>query len=400
MTKLFKEKVVGIAVFMTAAIFMVDLLTPLWYNVWVLYLIPMFFMYRSAKQPYLFSVVITLLIVAGMFISPFNSTPLMHSVANRLTGIFGVWGVSVLLMRIRQLNASQLQSHEDRYSLLSENMLEGFAYCRMLFEDNQPQDFIYLHVNRSFEELTGLKNVVGKKVTEVIPGFREDYPEVFEIYGRVALTGQPEKFEIYVKSFAAWLSISVYSTEKNHFTAVFENISARIKAEEELRSMSLTDDLTGLYNRRGFFTVAEKLGQIAMRQKKGAFLLYADLDGLKKINDTWGHHEGDFALIHMADILKATFRESDVIARISGDEFVVFPAGTTDEDTQIVLARLQKNIDAHNANQNKGFKLSMSCGLSYFDPENPASMEKLLSRADKLMYEQKNIKRKRSAEMR
>jgi len=126
-----------------------------------------------------------------------------------------------------------LRESEERYRSLFENMLDGFAYCRMLFEHNRPQDFIYLNVNSAFEKLTGLKNVVGKKVTEVIPGIRESYPELFEIYGRVALTGQPERFELYLEPLAAWLSISVYSTEKECFVAVFDNITERKRAEEE-----------------------------------------------------------------------------------------------------------------------------------------------------------------------
>lgn len=394
-----KEKDVTIVVIITIAIFMVDLLTPLWYDVWALYLVPLFFMFRSGKRPYLYSVVVTLLVVIGL--SPFHSdgTLLMHSAVNRITGIFGGWGVSVLLMQLRHLNVSRLQSCEERYRSLFENMFEGFAYCRMLFEDKRPQDFIYLHVNSSFEKLTGLKNVVGKKVTEVIPGIREAYPELLEIYGRVALTGRPEKFEIYLEQLAAWLSISVYSTEKEHFVAVFENITDRKKTVEELRSLSLTDELTGLYNRRGFFTMAEKIGKIAKRQKKGLFMLYADLDGLKKINDTWGHKEGDLALIDMASILSATYRESDVIARIGGDEFVVFPVGATHEDIQTVVDRLQKNIGTHNANREKGYKLSISWGLSYSEPENPSSIDELLSRADKLMYEQRNNTRQHLTEI-
>jgi len=101
-----------------------------------------------------------------------------------------------------------LQESGVRYRSLFENMLDGYAYCRMLFEHNQPQDFVYLDVNSAFEKLTGLKNVVGRKVTEVIPGLRESHPELFEIYGRVALTGQPERFELYLEPLAAWLTIS------------------------------------------------------------------------------------------------------------------------------------------------------------------------------------------------
>jgi PAS domain S-box-containing protein len=114
-------------------------------------------------------------------------------------------------------------------------MLEGFAYCRMLYEDGKPQDFVFLSVNDSFERLTGLKNVVGKKVTEVIPGIKESDPEIFDIYGRVASTGNPERLEAYVDSLGIWFSISVYSSEREHFVTVFDNITERKRAEEQVK---------------------------------------------------------------------------------------------------------------------------------------------------------------------
>jgi two-component system, cell cycle sensor histidine kinase and response regulator CckA len=128
-----------------------------------------------------------------------------------------------------------IRNSEKRYRSLFKNMLDGFAYCKMLFEEGKPQDFIYLEVNDSFQRLTGLKDVVGKRVTEVIPGIKESNPDLFEVYGRVALTGNPEEFETYVEPLGIWFSISVYSTEKEHFVAVFDNITERKKAEEELR---------------------------------------------------------------------------------------------------------------------------------------------------------------------
>ncbi len=131
-----------------------------------------------------------------------------------------------------------LRQSEERYRSLFENMLDGFAYCKMYFEDGKPQDFIYLDVNGAFERLTGLKNVIGKKVTEVIPGIKESNPELFEIYGRVAITGNPERFETYLDSLGIWFSTSVYSTEREYFAAVFDNITDRKQAEAALRSLS------------------------------------------------------------------------------------------------------------------------------------------------------------------
>ncbi len=127
-----------------------------------------------------------------------------------------------------------LQESERRYHLLFENMLDGFAYCRMLYDDSgHPVDFIYLDTNRAFERLTGLKEVTGKRVTEAIPLIKELHPELFDAYSRVSLTGQPERFEIEFKPLGIWLCISVYSPEREHFIAIFDNITERKHAEEE-----------------------------------------------------------------------------------------------------------------------------------------------------------------------
>ena len=114
----------------------------------------------------------------------------------------------------RKQAEKKLLESEKRYRGLFENMAEGYAYCKMIFENGQPQDFTYLDVNTAFETLTGLQNVTGKNVSEVIPGIRESDPEIFAIYARVSLTGKPEKFEIFLDMLKMWISKSVYSTEK------------------------------------------------------------------------------------------------------------------------------------------------------------------------------------------
>ncbi len=129
----------------------------------------------------------------------------------------------------------ELRDSDERYNSLFENMIEGLAYCKMLFEDGQPRDFIYLGVNAAFEKLTGLKNVIGKRVTEVIPGIQETDSEIFEIYGRVAMTGKPEKFEMFIEALKMWFSISVYSSKKEFFVAVFDVITERKMTEQLLQ---------------------------------------------------------------------------------------------------------------------------------------------------------------------
>jgi PAS domain S-box-containing protein len=139
----------------------------------------------------------------------------------------------------------KLRKNERRYNLLFENMLDGFAYCRMLYDDyGHPVDFIYLDTSRAFELLTGLKEVNGKRATEITPGIKESHQELFDAYSRVALTGQPERFEIYFKPLGMWFSISVYSTERGHFAAVFDNITERKQAEESLKKQAALIDLS------------------------------------------------------------------------------------------------------------------------------------------------------------
>jgi len=137
----------------------------------------------------------------------------------------------------RKRAENALRESEERYHSLFQTMLEGFAYCKMIFDENgRPVDFVYLDVNSAFGRLTGLRDVVGKRVTEVIPRIKEENPELFEIYGRVVLTGHPEQFEIDLKSsLGVILDVSVFSPMDGNFVAVFEDITERKRLEEELR---------------------------------------------------------------------------------------------------------------------------------------------------------------------
>jgi PAS domain S-box-containing protein len=132
---------------------------------------------------------------------------------------------------------SALRKSEEQYRSLFENMQNGFAYCRMHFDENeQPVDFEYIAVNNALEQLTGLKNVEGMKVSELIPGLREQNPEIFDFYGRVALTGEPGRIEINIKALSLWLNISAFSIKKGFFVAIFDDITERRHSEDKIKS--------------------------------------------------------------------------------------------------------------------------------------------------------------------
>ncbi|HEY4788875.1 MAG TPA: PAS domain S-box protein, partial [Bacteroidales bacterium] len=161
----------------------------------------------------------------------------------------------------------KLWTSEEQYRSLFDNMLNGVALCRMLFDDKkQPLDFIYLKVNHAFETLTGLKDVTGKKVSEVIPGITETDKKLFELYGRVALSGKPEIVEVFLEALQMWFPISVFSPESEHFVAVFDVITERKKAEEKLRQsrkllLDIIDNTPALVyacDAEGKFTLANR----------------------------------------------------------------------------------------------------------------------------------------------
>jgi diguanylate cyclase (GGDEF)-like protein len=167
----------------------------------------------------------------------------------------------------------------------------------------------------------------------------------------------------------------------------------RTRTEDALREMSLVDELTRVYNRRGFLTLAEQQIKVAHRTKKDMSLFYADLDNLKRINDTFGHEEGDAALIEAVALLRDAFRDSDIIARLGGDEFVVLAIDVGEGTVASLSRRLREKLQARNARPDVAYALSFSMGISRYDPDRPCSLQELIAVADRRMYEEKTAKK-------
>ncbi|MBN3889530.1 MAG: sensor domain-containing diguanylate cyclase [Nostoc sp. JL31] len=173
---------------------------------------------------------------------------------------------------------------------------------------------------------------------------------------------------------------------------LIQEVRNRKQAEIEGRQLLLTDELTGLHNRRAFFLMAAQQLKIAYRMKVYCWVMFIDLDGLKQINDTLGHDMGDALIIDAGRLLKQTFRNSDIVARLGGDEFIVFISSYF-KDADSIQERLQTNIANFNQQQNCSYKLSMSIGIERYSPDSNMSLEQLIARSDELMYAQKRLKR-------
>lgn len=176
-------------------------------------------------------------------------------------------------------------------------------------------------------------------------------------------------------------------------TQLREEIKERKRAEALIQQLSLTDELTGLNNRRGFLLFAEQQLKLAHRVNASVCVLFIDLDGLKQINDRLGHEMGDRLIADAAQALKQTFRESDVIARLGGDEFAVFVPGCVSGEN--IVSRLQENVKRFNDASKRPYFLSMSVGLTICEVDVTTSLEHMMAQADQLMYQHKRTKHPR-----
>jgi diguanylate cyclase (GGDEF)-like protein len=194
--------------------------------------------------------------------------------------------------------------------------------------------------------------------------------------------------------------------EIEYLSSILRDVTERKQAEATLRAFALVDELTGLYNRRGFLALAEREWEAARAGGQGAVLVYLDLDGFKAINDTYGHAEGDRALAAVAGVLRRTFRDADVVGRLGGDEFVAFArtgaAGPRAlEHARETAARVQHRLQALLAEATlatgRPYTLAGSAGVALFDPAAPATLSALMVEADAALYDRKRARKRAAA---
>ncbi len=281
-----------------------------------------------------------------------------------------------------------------------EHFRNAFDYAAIGMALVSPQG-AWLRVNRSLCELVGyteeelLKSNFQAFTHDDDLG--NDLANLYRLLQGETPTCQVEKRYVHRLGQIVWVlnSVSLVRDSDNnpaHYIFQIQDITERKRAEAALQSLSLVDELTGLYNRRGFVAVIEQHLAAIRRSERMPVILYADLDGLKGINDSLGHREGDRALVKAAEIFKEVFRSSDIVARLGGDEFVVLAAISPEEDAESLTSRLQERFSASNAQRNRPYDLSISIGLAHCDNEKGHSIEELIACADRAMYEDKRRK--------
>ncbi|MGQ0760503.1 MAG: GGDEF domain-containing protein [Acidobacteriota bacterium] len=280
-----------------------------------------------------------------------------------------------------------------------EHFRNAFDYAAIGMALVSPQGS-WLRVNHSLCDLIGFTEaeLLASNFQTVTHGddLQHDLANLYRLMQGETLTCQVEKRYVHKSGKIVWAlnNVSlVHDVDGNpvHFIFQIQDITERKRVEAALQNLSLIDELTGLYNRRGFMAVTEQHLAAIRRNKQVPVILYADLDGLKTINDSLGHHEGDRALKKTADILKDTFRTSDIVARLGGDEFVVLAAIGQEEVADSLTERLQERFDISNAQANRPYQLSISVGVVHFDSTD-TSIEEVTARADRSMYEDKRRK--------
>jgi diguanylate cyclase (GGDEF)-like protein/PAS domain S-box-containing protein len=240
---------------------------------------------------------------------------------------------------------------------------------------------------------SGWNELIGKYCYRTICGSEK---KLSDCSGSMAvLTGKETTEERYVEKLKGHYLISctpilAFDGSTYGFVEVWRDISQQKETEKKLYEAANTDILTGLYNRRGFIALAEHQLRVADREKKNLILVYLDLDNMKRINDQFGHKEGDRALADTANILRKSFRESDVLGRLGGDEFAILLTKPSEGDIeQIICDHIQQNLKSHNEQNGRPYLLSVSVGIAYYNPVNPRTLDDLLTTADKMMYREK-----------
>jgi diguanylate cyclase (GGDEF)-like protein/PAS domain S-box-containing protein len=327
--------------------------------------------------------------------------------AQRTTTLLGLGAIAMGLMlpialatiarevaRRRQAEMA-LEQRDARFRAAVEGSHDAFYVLRVVSDtQGDPLDFEFVEVNREAERWLGLTRdaIIGQRLCELMPANRTN--GFFDLYVRAMRSADADEGEREIADpsmRARWVRYQVVPLDDG-VAVTSRDVTDRKHHEETLRALSLMDELTGLYNRRGFLTLAEQQLRQARRTQRELVLLFVDMDDFKEINDRHGHKQGDVALQRTAAILRRTFRDSDIVARLGGDEFVVLATDVSLGTGPLIVDRLRVELAQANAIEGYPYRMSFSVGLAVFDPDRPPDIDELLATADAMLYEQKKHK--------
>jgi diguanylate cyclase (GGDEF)-like protein/PAS domain S-box-containing protein len=290
----------------------------------------------------------------------------------------------------RKQMEEQLAQSEARFRAAADGSLDAFFVLEAVRDvEGHIVDFVYSELNARGEMLIdrSRRDVLGQRMSEVFP--KTAKADIEKLAG-VVESGVPRQEETEYRvdaRQARWLSYQIVPLGAG-VAWTSRDVTDRKHQEEELRALTLVDDLTGLYNRRGFRMLAEQHLRLVKRGGPVSLLACFDLNDFKRVNDLYGHAEGDAALRRTASMLRTAFRDSDIIARFGGDEFVVL-ALDCGEFCEQLLGRVEAAVDAHNEAAARPYSLSLSSGTAHLDPFAPVSLDALMAEADASLYEAK-----------
>lgn len=289
---------------------------------------------------------------------------------------------------IRTINFTIERCRIQKAKLYAVSLDSNHGYFQNII-DNNNDSIIILDTNYTILYLNKIAQRIFENKSKKIVG--EKFPlNIDDIKNEI--TKIPDKYNV-----NHYYDICVGETElasEKVFIVSFKDITKYRKYQDKLKELTYKDTTTKLYNSRGFKILAYQHYKVAKRQKIPFLMFFFDLDGLKKINDQFGHQEGEKSIKYTAEILSKTFRDSDIKARWGGDEFVVLALNSSENQIITIKNRLNQYLRDYNKFKNISYDLSLSVGVSVYNPQDPISLKKLLIQADTLMYEDKKLKKK------
>ena len=300
-----------------------------------------------------------------------------------------------------------LRESEERYRSLFENMDEGFSLYEVIYDSQSyPYDFRFLDINPAFELNSGLTraDVIGRTLLEVLP---ETQRGIIQDYSQALLSGKPLNVEYYFKPLERHIHIHVFSPRPGLLATIFEDISLRKQAEqalvssheqlssqleeiehlqEELKEQAIRDPLTGLYNRRYLYEVLAHEIARSERDQHPLSVILIDIDHFKKVNDMYGHQMGDTILVEISRLIESNTRESDIVCRYGGEEFLLVLPGASLNDAQQRAEQIrQMCMDKLFQNHGVDILLTMSLGVAALSKQGEHADE-IISKADRALY--------------